>query len=168
MDKGVIRSLKARCRNKLVQKMIEAINSKKLLPTISLLDAMKMLVLAWDEVTDKTVQNCFKKAGFSEIQDDDAVSDDPFAALKDSITQLSILDKTLEDVTVEDVAFFDDMLVLIQEPLSDDDILVGLLAVDIDDRHESDKDDSQSEVSVVLVKPNSSQVCAAIDTLMNY
>ena len=66
--------------------MIEAIDSKKSLPTISLLDAMKMLVLAWDEVTDTTVQNCFKKAGFFENKDDDAVSDDPFAALKDSIT----------------------------------------------------------------------------------
>ena len=49
------------------------------------------------------MQNCFKKAGFSEIEDGDEVSDDPFAAPKDSITQLSILDKTFEDVTVEDV-----------------------------------------------------------------
>ena len=148
--------------------MIEAIDSKKSLPIISLLDAMKMLVLAWDEVTGKIVQNFFKKAGFSEIEDDGAVSDDPFAALKDSITQLSILDKTFEDVTVEDVAFFDGMLVSTQEPLSDEDILSGLLAVDIDDQHESDEGDSQSEVSEVLVKPNPSQVRAATDTLMNY
>ena len=37
MDHGVIRSLKARYRNKVVQKIIETINSKKSLPTISLL-----------------------------------------------------------------------------------------------------------------------------------
>ena len=47
--------------------MIKAIDSKKSLPTISLLNTMIMFVLAWDEVADKTVQNCFKKAGFSEI-----------------------------------------------------------------------------------------------------
>eukprot|EP00795_Rhopilema_esculentum_P006632 gene6632-12171_t len=50
--------------------MIDAVDNKKeLLPQISLLDAMKMLVSFWDEVTEKTVQNCFKKAGFTEIDD---------------------------------------------------------------------------------------------------
>ena len=48
MDQGVIFSLKARYRTKVVQKMIEAIDSNKPLPDVSLLDAMKMLVLAWD------------------------------------------------------------------------------------------------------------------------
>ena len=55
MDQGVILSVKARYRTKVVQKMIEAIHGKKSLQTMSLLDAMKKLVLAWDEVTDKTV-----------------------------------------------------------------------------------------------------------------
>ena len=65
------------------------------------------------------------------------------------------MDETFENVTVEDVASLDDILVSTQEPLSDADILASLLAVDIDDKHESNKDDSQSEVSEVLVKPNS-------------
>ena len=60
------------------------------------------------------------------------------------------------------------MLVSTQDALSEEDILPGLLAVDIDDQHESDEDDSQSEVSEVLLKLNPSQVRAAIDTLMNY
>ena len=34
--------------------MIEAIDSKTSLPTISLLNTMIMFVLAWDEVADKT------------------------------------------------------------------------------------------------------------------
>ena len=124
---------------------------------------MKMLVLAWDEITDKTIQNCFKKAGFSEIEDGDTVSDDRFVALKDSITQLSILEKTFEDVTVEDVASFDDMLVSTQESLSDENILAWLSAADIEDQHECDKDNSQSEVSEVLNKANPSQALAAIE-----
>ena len=68
MDQGVIRSLKARYRTKVVKKMIEAIDSNKPLPDISLLDAMKMLVLAWNEVTDTIVQNCFRKAGLVRLQ----------------------------------------------------------------------------------------------------
>ena len=131
---------------------------------------MKMLVLSWDEVTDKSVQNRFKKAGFCETEEDDAVSNDPFAALKDTATQLINLDKTFEDVTVEDVASFNDMLVSTQEPLSDDDILAGFLPIDVHAQHESDdEEDSQSEVSEVLVQPNPSRLCAAIiDTLINY
>ena len=123
--------------------MIEAIDSKKSLSPISLLEAMKMLVRAWDEVTEKTVQNCFKEAEFSEIEDDDTVSDDPFAALKDSINQFSILDKIFEDITAKNVASFDDILV---STLSNLDILADLLAVDIDNQHESNEDSSQSEV----------------------
>ena len=49
MNQGVIHSLKARYRNKAVRKMIEAIDSKKSLLTISLLDSMKILIQAWDE-----------------------------------------------------------------------------------------------------------------------
>ena len=45
-DQGVICSLKARYRNNVAQEMIEAIDSKKSFSTISLLDVMKMLVLA--------------------------------------------------------------------------------------------------------------------------
>ena len=129
--------------------MIEAIDSKKSLSPISLLEAMKMLVRAWDEVTDKTVQNCFKEAEFSEIEDDDTVSDDPFAALKDSINQFSILDKIFEDITAKNVASFDDILV---STLSNLDILADLLAVDIDNQHESNEDSSQSEVLQPLIQ----------------
>ena len=149
--------------------MIEASDGNKSLLNISVLDAMKILFLSWDEVADKTVKNCFKKAGFCEIEEDDAVSDDPLATLKDTAMQLINLDKTFEDVTVEDVTSFDDILVSTQEPLSDEDILAGILPIDVHAQHVSDdEEDSQSEVSEVLVKPNSSQLRAAIDTLMNY
>ena len=153
----------------MVQKMIQAIDCNKSLPNISVLNAMKMLVLTWYEVTNKTVQNCYIKAGFCEIEEDDAVSDDPFAALKDTVMQLINLDKTFEGVTVEDVASFEDILVSTQERLSDEDILADFLHIDVHAQHESDdEEESQSEVSEVLVKPNLSQLRAAIDTLMNY
>ena len=55
--------------------MIEGIDSTKSLPTIFLLDAIKMFFLACDNVTE-----CLKKVWFSDIEDDNAVSDDPFVA----------------------------------------------------------------------------------------
>ena len=67
--------------------MIDTIDGKKPLQNASIMEVMKILVLAWAEVTPKTVKNCLKKAGFSEIEEDDGIheSDYPFDALEDSI-----------------------------------------------------------------------------------
>ena len=115
--------------------MIQAIDGNKSLRNITVLDAMKMLF--WYEVTAR-LQNCFKKAGFCEIEEDDAISDDPFATLKDNVKQLINLDKIFEGVTADDVASFDDMLVSTQEPLSGERILAGYLPMDVHAQHESD------------------------------
>ena len=61
------------------------------------------------------------------------------------------------------------MLVSTQEPLSDEEIIAEFFPIDADAQQgESDEDDSQSENSEVLIKPNTSQLRAAIDALMNY
>ena len=82
-----------------------------------------------------------QKSRFCEIEEDDGGSDDPFAALRDTVTQLINLDKTFEDVTVEDVASLDDMLLSTQEPLSDEDIFAGFLPIDVHAQHESDDEE---------------------------
>ena len=63
----------------MIQKIIDTIDGKKPLQNASIMKVMKILVLAWKEVTPKAVKNCFKKAGFSEIEEDDTIhqSDDP-------------------------------------------------------------------------------------------
>ena len=76
--------------------------------TISINEAMKMLILAW-HVSTTTVQNCFKKTGFSD-EEKGVDSDDPFSTLKQSIEQLQSRDETLvpDDVTCDDILAFDD------------------------------------------------------------
>ena len=80
MDQGVIRSLKAKYRSAVVKLYINRIESGQELPKISILDAMKFLVQAWNRVTKDIVQNCFKRAGISKDTQADAVEeiDDPF------------------------------------------------------------------------------------------
>lgn len=63
LDQGVIRSLKVHFRKLLVLKMIDNIESKKE-TNVSLLDAVIMASKAWERVTDVTISNCFKHAGF--------------------------------------------------------------------------------------------------------
>ena len=59
MDQGVIRSLKAKYRTEVTEKMIDTIDNDESLPTISIIEAMKLLILAWDDLPTTAVQNCF-------------------------------------------------------------------------------------------------------------
>ena len=69
MDQGIIRSLKAKYRHRYL-------DSGKLLPTTSILDAMIMLVKARNAVEEKTIVNCSRKAGISPEAQSSAVNDD--------------------------------------------------------------------------------------------
>ena len=85
MDQGVIRSLKAKYRAKVIRKYINAMESNKELRKITILDAMAMLEQSWSALPDTTVINCFKKAGISKESQQDSIqdTDDPFAQLSE-------------------------------------------------------------------------------------
>ena len=52
-----------------------------------------MIVFSCSEVSETTIINCFRKAGFKEgISDED---DDPFSALKSSVDRLQQRDENL-------------------------------------------------------------------------
>ena len=59
MNHWVIRSMKAEYRKKVVQQMIDATDNDNSLPTMSIIEAMKILILTLD-VSTTTVQNSFK------------------------------------------------------------------------------------------------------------
>ena len=66
VDQGVTCSLKAYYKALPLKRMAVAIDKGKDLPVFSILDAMKMLDLAWQKVqTTSTILNCFVKAGIS-------------------------------------------------------------------------------------------------------
>ena len=58
MDQGVIRCLKAQYRTQLVKLILRSLNSSKPPPKVSLLTALQLLVLAWNEVSQTTIVNC--------------------------------------------------------------------------------------------------------------
>ena len=66
MNQGVIRSLKAKYRRKIIRRLIRAVDTKKAFPKTSILD-----------------KNCFRKAGISEEVAEEAINeqDDPFKDL---------------------------------------------------------------------------------------
>ena len=90
MDQGVIWSLKLKYRILSVRRIITALENHEDMSSVSVLDAMKMLVLAWESVTEETIIDCFSKAGISRDQQVASINDDddPFKALKEEIKSL--------------------------------------------------------------------------------
>ena len=84
MDQGVIRSLKAHYRRRLVSLLCIALENNKPLPKISILSGTKILADSWESVTKQTIINCFKISEISSTGQQDAIadSDDPFKDLK--------------------------------------------------------------------------------------
>ena len=65
MDQRAIRSLKAKYCTKLTFRYINAIDSNKEFPKITMLDAMIMLKQSLSTLSDISIVNCFKKEGIS-------------------------------------------------------------------------------------------------------
>ena len=75
MDQGVIRSLKAKYQEKVIQRFIRAVDMKKAFPKISILDAMQLLTSAWSEVSETTIESYFRKVGISGQSAEETIND---------------------------------------------------------------------------------------------
>ena len=144
MDQGVIRSLKAHYRPKVVRKYLTHVELGKPLPDISVLDAMNLLVQAWDYVSNETIINCFKKSGISTdaqeaAQNDD---DDPFKDQASELLELKGSHPELVPNGLTGEEFIDaDIDVATYEPLptTDEEILQSFLHKDDDNNDNNDK-----------------------------
>ena len=62
---GVIRSLKAHYRGRVVRQLCRALDKTKTLPKLPILQVIEILVSSWEAVSTKTIVNCFRKAGIT-------------------------------------------------------------------------------------------------------
>ena len=100
MDQGVIQSLKAHYRRIIFRLCIKFLDESKPLPTITILQAMKNLMLPWKAVSEETIVNCFKKVNISHASKQTALTnaDDPFKSLEEELEKLRKLDEnTVQD-----------------------------------------------------------------------
>ena len=104
MDQGVKRFLKAHYRKRLVRVILTHLDQDKPIPKILLLNAMQLLVSAWNDVSKETVINCFRKVNISKKDQKNAVNDvdDPLKELNKSLKELQTKDPSLvhENMTV--------------------------------------------------------------------
>ena len=75
MDQGVIRSLKAHYRGRVVRLLCRALEKKEPCPKISNLQPVKIPADSWEVVTKETIINCFRKAGITPTVQQAAIAD---------------------------------------------------------------------------------------------
>ncbi|KAJ1520378.1 hypothetical protein ONE63_003513 [Megalurothrips usitatus] len=71
MDQGIIKNIKHYYRTRLVHRLINFIgrpNVQKKDCYINLFQAMHFLQWSWSQVTQETISNCFRRAGFREVR----------------------------------------------------------------------------------------------------
>ncbi|XP_057310264.1 tigger transposable element-derived protein 4-like [Hydractinia symbiolongicarpus] len=169
MDQGVIRSLKAHYRRRVVRLLCSALENNKPLPKISILSGMKILADSWEAVTKQTIINCFKKSGISSTGQQDAIadSDDPFKDLQESLDDLREADPSLvpNDLSANDLVTLDDEVIATAPQISNEDIIDEFRKSQDDEAEDDGSDMEDDSFDIVVEKPSRSKVECSIDLL---
>ena len=131
MDQGVIRSLKAHYRKRVIRKLITALDKNVSLPTASMLDAINMLVSSWNAVSTETIVNCFRKAGISSSSQELAQTDgdDTFKELNEELSRLRKINPTEYEMTSDEFLRLADKVCTSEEnPITDEEIISSLVS----------------------------------------
>ena len=127
-----------------VRKLIEAIEKNKPLPEFSILDAMRMLDVAWGKLTKETVVNCFAKAGISKEKQVESLSeaDDPFKDLQEQLDKVAVHAPEFfpKGTTAADVVSADDSVINTEPVMTDDESLFDML----------DQDDYANQINTIV------------------
>ena len=137
-DQGIIKTLKTYYRRNMVANLICAINSGESMAdfSITLLDGLQMLRVAWSSVTSRAIENCFRKAGFHiENTESCQIEEEPDQEF------------ALDELNLKVPCTFDDYVVCDEEvqccPMpAVDDILESLT----NDKDDNDEDDHGEEL----------------------
>ena len=135
-DQGIIHSLKTRYRATFLTNLLQHIDSGSSADTfsINLLEAMMTLKRAWDEVTQDTLKNCFRKAWGLQTDTDD------FNDNSRDETVAELLEELGEDANPQDFVSVDSDVVVACE-MSDQDIVSAVQSANVESKDDSDIDD---------------------------
>lgn len=142
MDQGIIRTLKSNFRKNLVLKMINCLdtNENHSSTKITVLDAILMVNHAWNKMSQSTIHNCFKHAGFTENHDGLSVqtAEHEFDEEDDIPLSLWVQNRDSDSLAApgmwEDYVDIDSALLISEEP-TDENIVQNIQA---NEQRESD------------------------------
>ena len=148
MDQGVIRSLKTYCQKKVVRLGINAVESNKPLPKISLLQVMKYFVSSWNVVSKETITCCLKKSNISQSNQQRAVNDydDSFESVQEDLEKLPELDNDAiqPNLWPESFAYLDSEVVSSASFSNDDDIIAKIIKGENEESEDNEDDEERT------------------------
>lgn len=181
MDQGVIRCLKAHYRKMLLTRLIQCAENKEQF-SISVLDALVMIKTAWNRVSQETLRNCFRHAGFFRTSHFEPEDDLPLIewislpsreingeddlpllewARKNNVTEFS-------EVDLNDYMSIDDGLITYSMP-TDEELVTSVIndnVLEVSDT-EQPADSSEGQTSEQVV-PTLAEAVQALKTVSHY
>lgn len=181
MDAGIIKNLKTVYRKRLVTGMLDELENSGNFTTPSLLDGIKLIATSWEQVTPRTIANCFVHVGIvSHWNQEDNIplanlanqshnSIEPIPMENDEVVEDTSLDNSwLQCYNDEWVPFQEyvdcDTNVLI-EPILNDEEIVSFIT-NQDDESENEEVPERSE-NISLVVPSLQQTKEALQIIYN-
>ena len=153
MDQGVIRSLKHNYRKLVIARHLRAIEKKREMEKMTVLDGMHYLQQAWNNVTETTIANCYRKAGFKTIDDTETTDDIETEIEDDPLDNLPLSRLVGANFTLSDYVSVDDDLPTC-ETLTDEAIVDDIIAArDVMPEDDDDDDDMTGDHDIVPVEP---------------
>lgn len=146
-DQGIIKCIKAYYRREILLQTISCFDQGTTF-SISLLDALNILRIAWKEVSSSTIANCFRKAGLTKEASSD-IDPEIEESIKFDFSEAQAQNILPEDVTFDEYVSMDDEI-MTSEPITDEAIISEIkCAESIDDNlhysSETEEEDDNSE-----------------------
>lgn len=173
LDQGIIHAFKRFYRREVVNHVLTCVD-KHISPEINVLLAMKFARKAWYTVSDTTINNCFKKAGFRLISEcqDAVVLEENDGVQGPSVEEWNKLipcETNMDRPTFEDFVGIDDDLPVAGEH-TDDDIVADCGVSTLTDKNEGDDEDNHTNGDIDLEKQPipRKDALSAIETLHSF
>ena len=164
MDQGIINNVKALYRNKVLSKLICSLD-RGADSTVTLLDALHYINVAWDEISQTTIRKCFQKCGIGK-DSEQCASEDNTPVQSEIQQQLQLLQDSgvtgLEDITPEDYITVDSEVVVAEE-LTTESIVAQVRYKNSDEYDDDENDDTEEAPAVTL-----SDALASINKVRRY
>lgn len=182
MDQGIIACLKQHYKKIFLCKMISFLDNGEEFK-FSLLDAVLAINTAWKRVTQKTIVNCYRHAGFyrnPEFDDEDEiplpqlllqnhntenVDDEDCLCLRDWAVKNNIVHGSFTNDTLNAFETVDDCLVTCEYP-SEGDIAAAIISQNTQDYGQDISEDDEEEDT--SEPPTTQQVFGAMKTISTY
>ncbi|XP_047538392.1 major centromere autoantigen B-like [Vanessa atalanta] len=165
LDQGVIRCLKSHYRTMQVLKLIQNLDSNNQ-NSFTVFDAILMISEAWEKVSQKTIANCFRHAGFKDLPTvtSDYVTDDDE---EDNISlfQLAQNLRPASSTTEADAFLNIDRSIVTCASATEDNIVQEVREV----KEENDEqDDSEEQFTVPTLSDGLNAVCVLRKIVLFY